>query len=107
VVRFLAATRFIGFFLAFALTLDFTAALAMSIPSLFLYSLSIVRISSNMTTLNNFIEIVDSAQRVWRAFSGFSNARVAASPHFHLESQAVATRNAFRNFMQRVLLAPR
>jgi hypothetical protein len=28
VLRFLAATRFIGFFLAFALTFDFTAALA-------------------------------------------------------------------------------
>jgi len=55
--RFLATDRFIGFFFAFALV--FTAALAISMPSLFL---SHVRISSNSPTLNKFARLVDSKQ---------------------------------------------
>jgi len=55
--RFLATARFIGFLFAFALV--FTAALAISMPSLFL---SHVRISSNLRTLNKFRRLVDSKQ---------------------------------------------
>jgi hypothetical protein len=61
VARFFAV-RFIGFFLAFAFALDFTAALAMSKPSLFL-SLYVVRIISNSITLNKIREFVDSLER--------------------------------------------
>ena len=99
VERFLAATRFIGFFFAFALTLDFTAALAMSNPSLFLFLSLIVRISSNLRTLNNFSALVDSERRVSGAILEFSNDCVAASPQFCEGTQAVATRNASGKFM--------
>jgi hypothetical protein len=56
--RFLATARFIG--LRFAFALVFTAALAISMPSLS-SSLS-VRISSNLRTLNKFRRLVDSKQ---------------------------------------------
>jgi hypothetical protein len=76
VARFLATVRFIGFFFAFALV--FIAVLAMCMPSLF----SLVRISSNLSTLNNFERLVDSEGRFKDDIYRFSTARVAASPHF-------------------------
>jgi len=44
--------------------------------------LSLVRISSNKRTLNNFGGLVDSEGRFKDHIHEFSNARVAASPHF-------------------------
>jgi hypothetical protein len=44
--------------------------------------LSLVRISSNKRTLNNFSGLVDSEGRFKDHIHEFSNARVAASPHF-------------------------
>jgi hypothetical protein len=75
--RFLATARFIGFFFAFALV--FTAALAISMPSLFL---SHVRISSNSRTLNKFRRLVDREESFKSRIYEFSNDPVAANPQF-------------------------
>jgi hypothetical protein len=75
--RFLATARFIGFFFAFALV--FTAALAISVPSLLL---SHVRISSNSRTLNKFRRLVDRKESFKSMMHGFSNDPVAANPQF-------------------------